>query len=161
MSTESFIILLGALLLSYVARWISAPKGRQWVLLCASYFVYAHWAGKRFLLVLIASSLLNYILGSVLRRRPTAGWLWSGIGLNILLLSFFKYLPPLFKESSDIFVSLDFLRNILMPVGVSFWTFQGLSYLFDIYREEDIDPSLLEFCLFMAFWPTVFSGPVC
>ncbi len=48
-----------------------------------------------------------------------------------------------------------------MPVGVSFWTFQALSYLFDVYREEDLDPSLTEFCLYMAFWPTVLSGPVC
>jgi alginate O-acetyltransferase complex protein AlgI len=48
-----------------------------------------------------------------------------------------------------------------MPVGISFWTFQGLSYLLDVYREEELDPSLLEFCLYMAFWPTVLSGPVC
>jgi alginate O-acetyltransferase complex protein AlgI len=161
MSIEALTILFGTLLVSWAARWISAPKARQWILLSASYFLYAHWAGKRFLLLLIASSLLNYLWGSVLRRRPTSGWLWSGIALNVLLLSFFKYLPPFFKEFPDIFVPLDFLSNIIMPVGISFWTFQGLSFLFDIYREEDIDPSLLEFCLFMAFWPTVFSGPVC
>src|SRR5437867_11187503 len=44
---------------------------------------------------------------------------------------------------------------------MSFLTFQGLSYLFDIYFEEELDPSLLEFCLYMAFWPTVLSGPIC
>src|SRR6185295_9624236 len=55
----------------------------------------------------------------------------------------------------------EFFHDIVMPVGISFWTFQGLSYLFDVYREEEIDPSLLEFCLYMAFWPTVLSGPVC
>jgi alginate O-acetyltransferase complex protein AlgI len=48
-----------------------------------------------------------------------------------------------------------------MPLGISFWTFQALSYLFDVYREEEIDPSLLEFCLYLAFWPTVTSGPIC
>src|SRR5260370_24248661 len=52
-----------------------------------------------------------------------------------------------------------------MPVGMSFWTFQGLSYLLDIYLdiypEEKLNPSVLEFCLYMAFWPTVVSGPVC
>src|SRR5256885_14506132 len=44
---------------------------------------------------------------------------------------------------------------------MSYWTFQGLSYLFDIYFEEELDPSLLEFCLYMAFWPTVLTGPIC
>ncbi len=48
-----------------------------------------------------------------------------------------------------------------MPIGISFWTFQGISYLWDIYLGEELDPSLLEFCLYMAFWPTVMSGPVC
>jgi alginate O-acetyltransferase complex protein AlgI len=52
-------------------------------------------------------------------------------------------------------------RHIVMPVGISFWTFQGLSYLIDVYLEEEVDASLLEFCLYMAFWPTVLSGPVC
>jgi alginate O-acetyltransferase complex protein AlgI len=60
------------------------------------------------------------------------------------------------------FLSLpDFVRDIVMPVGISFWTFQGLSFLFDTYREEELDPTLLEFCLYMAFWPTVLAGPVC
>mgnify|MGYP001569195455 FL=1 len=53
------------------------------------------------------------------------------------------------------------MHSILMPIGISFWTFQALSYLIDIYREEEADPTLLEFCLYMAFWPTVLSGPVC
>ncbi len=52
-------------------------------------------------------------------------------------------------------------HNIAMPLGISFWTFQALSYLFDLYREEDLDPSFLEFCLYMAFWPTVVMGPIC
>jgi alginate O-acetyltransferase complex protein AlgI len=53
------------------------------------------------------------------------------------------------------------LARIALPVGISFWTFQALSYLFDIYRDEGLDPSLVEFCLYMAFWPTVLSGPIC
>src|SRR5207247_3397456 len=74
---------------------------------------------------------------------------------------FFKYLPPLFEGAPAHAWLPDFLHRIVMPVGMSFWTFQGLSYLFDTYREEELDPSLLEFCLYMAFWPTVLAGPVC
>jgi alginate O-acetyltransferase complex protein AlgI len=73
------------------------------------------------------------------------------------LLGFFKYLPSLGTHAAG----LDYLAVIAMPIGMSFWTFQALSYLFDVYREEELAPSLLEFCLYMAFWPTVISGPIC
>ncbi len=56
---------------------------------------------------------------------------------------------------------LPLLETNIFPIGISFWTFQALSYLFEVYREEDVDPTLLEFCLYMAFWPTVLQGPIC
>jgi alginate O-acetyltransferase complex protein AlgI len=161
MTIETLTILFGILVVSCAARFIPLPKPRQWIVLAASYFMYAHWAGKRFLLLLVASSVLNYVWGGVLRRRPTTTLLWIGIALNVLLLAFFKYLPPLAKELPGAIGAPDFFQHIVLPLGISFWTFQGLSYLFDIYREEELDPSLVEFCLYMAFWPTVVSGPVC
>lgn len=161
MTSEPLGILFGILLLAYTARFISATKLRQCLLLAASYLVYAQWAGKLALSVLIASSLLNYLLGWALRRRQTAAMLWVGVGLNVLVLGFFKYLLPLGAQSSGTSWEANFLQQIAIPVGISFWTFQGLSYLFDLYREEELDPTLLEFCLYMAFWPTVLSGPVC
>ena len=53
------------------------------------------------------------------------------------------------------------LKRMVFPIGVSFWTFEALSYLLELYREEELDPTLLEFCLYMAFWPTVLQGPIC
>jgi alginate O-acetyltransferase complex protein AlgI len=161
MTIEALTILLGILLVSCAARFVPVPTIRQLVLLGASYFIYSQWAGKRFLLVLIASSLLNYFWGSVLRRRPTVALLWTGVGLNVLLLGFFKYLAPLANELPGLFGESDLVLRVFLPLGISFWTFQALSYLFDIYLEKEVDPSLLEFCLYMAFWPTVVSGPVC
>ncbi|HLH29591.1 MAG TPA: DUF5989 family protein [Terriglobia bacterium] len=144
--------MLAVVLFLWAVAWnLPGVRARQGLLLFACYFFYVNW-GLGFLSILIASSLLNFAIGSLLRRRPTAGPLWLGVAVNVLLLGFFKYLPPLLHDRAS---------YILMPVGMSFWTFQGLSYLFDIYRDEDIDPSLLEFSLYMAFWPTVFSGPVC
>jgi alginate O-acetyltransferase complex protein AlgI len=157
---QSLSVLLGIFLLCLGTRLLPFPKVRQWLLLLSSYLFYAHWEAG-FLLVLVASSLMNYVWGSVLRHRPTALCLWIGITLNLLLLSFFKYLPSLLAAGTQGSWQPELLRQIVMPVGISFWTFQGLSYLFDIYREEELDPSLLEFCLYMAFWPTVLSGPVC
>ena len=148
-------------LLLWVLAWhLPSVKWRQLLLLFASYLFYANW-GIGFLAALIISSLLNYMCGSALRRQVTTPRLWIGIAVNLLPLAFFKYLPPLLELGPAGSWQYDLARQIIMPVGMSFWTFQGLSYLFDIYLEEELDPSLLEFCLYMAFWPTVVSGPVC
>jgi len=58
-------------------------------------------------------------------------------------------------------VPLKPLVHLALPLGISFWTFQGLSYLFDLYRGEELDPSLAEFALYMVFFPVTISGPVC
>jgi alginate O-acetyltransferase complex protein AlgI len=148
-------------LVAWIIAWtFPSVRARQALLLAASYLFYSNW-GLGFLSILIASSLLNFILGALLRRRLTSGVLWLGVGLNVILLGFFKYLPPMTEAVWTTGWQLELARKIIMPVGMSFWTFQGLSYLFDLYREEELDPSLLEFCLYMAFWPVVFAGPVC
>ncbi len=151
---QTLLWVLVATLLWVVAWTRRSSNARHSLLLLGSYVFYASW-GIGFLAVLVASSLLNYACGLALRRKPTLVRLWVGVGLNVLLLGLFKYLPPALSSGSG------FLGHIVMPVGMSFWTFQGLSYLFDLYREEELDPSLLEFCLYMAFWPTVLAGPVC
>ncbi len=151
---------LGLLLLRLLAWPLRSARARQVLFLIASYLFYASW-GRWFLAVLVLSSLMNYALGAYLRRRPTAGRLWAGVVLNLLLLGIFKYLPPLARMASQDSTLAAKLAYLVMPIGISFWTFQALSYLFDLYREEHLDPSLLEFCLYMAFWPTVLSGPIC
>src|SRR5215472_1209584 len=148
------------LLLTVVGWCLPSVKGRQVLFLAASYLLYASW-GIGFLFLLAISSLMNYACGCALRRKASAPRLWLGIALNLLLLAFFKYLPVLLESGPVDSWQYDLGHQIIMPIGMSFWTFQGLSYLFDIYYEEELDPSLLEFCLYMAFWPTVLSGPVC
>lgn len=149
-----------ALLLMVVVWRLPSVKGRQLLFLAASYLLYANW-GIGFLLILIVSSLMNYGCGWALRRKVTAPRLWLGIALNLLPLAFFKYLPALLDLGPEGSWQYDLGHQIILPIGMSFWAFQGLSYLFDIYYEEELDPTVLEFCLYMAFWPTVISGPVC
>jgi alginate O-acetyltransferase complex protein AlgI len=148
------------LLLMVVGWRLQSTKGRQILFLAASYLFYVNW-GIGFLSLLIISSLMNYACGCALRRKVTVPRLWIGIALNLLPLAFFKYLPVLLELSPAGSWHDDLGRQIIMPLGMSFWTFQGLSYLCDIYFEKELDPSLLEFCLYMAFWPTVASGPIC
>src|SRR5882762_604835 len=133
-------------------------RSRQVLLLLMSYFLYSSW-GLGFLGILVLGSLLNYWLGLCLRRKPSPARLWLGIVANITMLIALKYLPaimPLLRRKS-----IGTFANIASPVGISFWTLQALSYLFDLYRGEDLEPSLLEFLLYMTFWPTVLSGPIC
>jgi alginate O-acetyltransferase complex protein AlgI len=149
----------GLLLLRLAVQVTDSFRTREWLFLIASYLFYLTW-GSWFLAILVFSSLVNYGLAIYLRRRVSPGRLWIGIGFNLLLLGFFKYLPLVAGVSANS-PELARLSHIILPVGISFWTFQAISYLLDLYREEDLNPSLLEFCLYMAFWPTVLSGPIC
>src|SRR3984885_248181 len=150
---------LGCLISLSSIIFFRSVRLRQMLLLGVSYALYLLW-GPWFLGILLLSSVGNYLLGAYLRRRITQSRLWLGIVFNLIFLGTFKYLPEL-ANSSFSFWALHSLRQLVLPLGISFWTFQALSYLFDVYRDEELDPSLLEFCLYMAFWPTVISGPIC
>jgi D-alanyl-lipoteichoic acid acyltransferase DltB (MBOAT superfamily) len=133
-------------------------KVRQAVLLLASYALYVSW-GAWFAAVLLGSTVMNFLVGEWLRRKPAKPVLALGILLNLALLSSFKYVPEM--AVSIPFASLQKFAHLALPLGISFWTFQAMSYLFDLYREEELDPSFLEFALYMAFFPVAISGPIC
>jgi alginate O-acetyltransferase complex protein AlgI len=136
---------------------IASPKLRQFLLLIASYVLYGSW-GLWFAAILLASTLVNFGLGKWVRQRSSRLALPFGIVFNLLLLGSFKYLPQIAASSS----SLQGFSRIALPLGISFWTFQAMSYLFDChYRGESLDPSFFEFALYMAFFPVVISGPIC
>jgi alginate O-acetyltransferase complex protein AlgI len=159
MSSQALLYVI-VLPVAWLLLWpLKSARSRQALLLIVSYGLYASF-GLRFLALLVFSSFINYGLGILLRRKPSIARLWLGIVFNVALLGTFKYVPaivPLLPASS----LSNSLASIVLPVGIFFWTFEALSYLFDLYREEELDPSLLEFLLYMAFWPTVLSGPIC
>src|ERR1035437_944778 len=131
---------------------------RQAVLLIGGYALYLTW-GAWFAVVLLASTVMNFLLGKWLQRKPAALILAIGILLNLALLGSFKYLPEVAVNLP--LSSLQKLSHLALPLGISFWTFQAMSYLFDLYRGEELDPSFVEFALYMAFFPVAISGPVC
>jgi alginate O-acetyltransferase complex protein AlgI len=157
--TEYVAYAIGVVVVWLVAMQLRSATARQVLYLVASYLFYISW-GSWLVVFLIFSSLVNYALGEWLKKSITEGRLWTGIIFNLVFLSVFKYLPVLGAVApSDSPFAL--LRRMIFPLGVSFWTFQALSYLLEIYREEELDPTLIEFCLYMAFWPTVLQGPIC
>ena len=137
---------------------VRARAVRQAVLLIGCCALYLTW-GAWFTAVLLASIGMNFLLGKLLQRKPSVLILSIGVLLNLALLGSFKYLPEV-----AITLPFSFLQrfsHLALPLGISFWTFQAMSYLFDLYREEELDPSLIEFALYMAFFPVVISGPIC
>jgi alginate O-acetyltransferase complex protein AlgI len=131
---------------------------RHGVLLASSVALYLTWQ-PWFAAVLFTSIVANFFLGKWLCAKPHWLPLLTGIVFNLTLLGAFKYVPELTFH----FLPLPLRETIrlALPLGISFWTFQALSYLFDLYRGEDPDPTFAEFALYMTFFPVTISGPIC
>jgi len=153
-------ILYSAVFLINLAVFAKAGSARvrQIVLLLSSYLLYCSWS-IWFLPVLLASTISNFLLGNWLRKETSALILTAGILFNLVLLGIFKYIPPIASELP--FSSLQRFAHLALPLGISFWTFQAMSYLFDLYRGEELSPSFVEFALYMSFFPVTISGPIC
>lgn len=154
------VILYGLAFLLSVAilAKVGSHRARQAILLIASYAFYLTW-GAWFALILLTSTVMNFLLGKWLRRRNSELVLGIGILLNLGLLGAFKYLPE--AAVTIPISSLQRFAHLALPLGISFWTFQAMSYLFDLYRGEELNPTFFEFALYMAFFPVVISGPIC
>ncbi len=150
---------IGVLVLWLIAMRLRSVSARQGLYLMASWLFYYSWGGW-LIVILIFSSLMNFALGEWLKRNISAARLWVGILFNLAFLSVFKYLP-LLGAVAPAGSPFALLKRMIFPLGVSFWTFQALSYLLELYREEELSSTLVEFCLYMAFWPTVLQGPIC
>ncbi len=159
MTTQLIAYGIGVVVVWLLAMRFRSVTARQWLYLIASWLFYFTWGGW-LIVILLFSSLMNYALGEWLKKSITGGRLWTGILLNLALLSTFKYLPLLGMVAPP-GSPLLLLKRIMFPAGISFWTFQAMSYLLELYREEELNPTLLEFCLYMSFWPTVLQGPIC
>lgn len=142
---------------------------RKIVILVASWFFYGWW-DWRFVALLIASGFLNWGAAQMILRadgneRARKGWLWAGVVANLAILAFFKYFGFFAEQLATLLNSVGWGRDmtileIVLPVGVSFFTFQGMSYLIDIYRRETKASSLLDLTLLMSFFPHLVAGPI-
>jgi len=163
-STFEFFVFFAALL-GLLA--ISPKRLRSHVLLIASWWFYAAWE-PRFLLLILFVSGVGYVCGIAIwmhraNRIKSLRIMWAGIAAMLAVLAYFKYTNFLLDSVVPLFGlnGTDFHQNIVLPVGLSFFTFQVISYLVDVYREE-IEPSrsLREFCLYVAFFPQLVAGPI-
>ncbi len=167
-SSIDFFIFLGAVLA--VIFLLGAPRfnrQKKLFLLGASYFFYGYW-DWRFLSLILLSTIVDWVVGTRLHRAEDTSYrkklLSVSVICNLGILGFFKYnnffIDNLRVVLSPIDMNLDNL-DIILPVGISFYTFQTMSYTIDIYRKK-IKPaqSFTEFALFVAFFPQLVAGPI-
>lgn len=142
-------------------------KKQNIFLVVVSFFFFAcfDW---RFLFLLLFSILLDYLIAikifeSISNKKR---WLWLSIGVNICFLGFFKYFNFFIDNFSELISLFGFKANIctlkiILPIGISFYTFHGLSYVIDVYNNK-LKPvkSIVDYSLFVSFFPLLVAGPI-
>lgn len=158
--------------LVFVIYWRIRPNAwrlQNAFVLLASMLFYGWW-DPRFLFLILFSSLSDHFIGiaifSATEQRTKRAWLLLSIALNLGLLGFFKYFDFFIHGFSDLLIQLGLQANlpslrIILPVGISFYTFQTLSYTIDIYRGQ-IKPTrnAIAFVAFVSFFPQLVAGPI-
>ena len=164
-STPLFLfVYLSLTLLLYYAVPL---KGRNLALLAVSLFFYA-WGERIYVVIMVASTLIDYTHGMLVERCKARGndrgarWaVASSVFFNLALLGFFKYWD--FLAASFQAVGLNFMPvlNIHLPIGISFYTFQTMSYTIDVYRgDARAQRSLVNFGTFVTLFPQLIAGPI-
>ena len=168
-NSADFALFLPIVFLLY---WFVTPRNLQKqnvLLLLSSYFFYSCW-DYRFLFLLLFSTVLDYYTGIKMYESKTITrkkcWFWLSISINLGFLGIFKYynfFATSFAETlAQLGLKIDvWTLQIILPVGISFYTFHGLSYVIDIYKSR-IKPckNFVEYALFVAFFPLLVAGPI-
>jgi alginate O-acetyltransferase complex protein AlgI len=154
----------------FAAYWLLRARRPQNILLLgASWVFYGAWSWK-FLLLLLASSVLDYACGLLIQGAPSQRrkrlLLILSVGGNLLFLATFKYLGFFVTEFAALLEQLGFaasvpVLNIVLPVGISFYTFQTIGYIVDVYRGKvPAARSFIDYALYVAFFPQLVAGPI-
>lgn len=166
-------------LVVFALCWALRRQVTLWkiVMLGASWFFYGYW-DWRFLGLLGGSSVMNHLIARGMERSKNTharrSLLVLAVLFNIGSIAFFKYAGFLFKQAFWVrrhlggepnvdfwFGGFDFVSMIVLPVGISFFTFQALSYVVDVYRGRmKTADSMLDFALYLAFFPQLVAGPI-
>ena len=141
-------------------------KAAKIFLVCSSFVFYA--IGSRdFVLIFMASVTVNYAIGTALSKFPNSKkpfkikiLFFAGILLNVALLGYYKYTDFFIQNWNFIFGTNLALKNIVLPIGISFFTFQLIAYLVDSWRGLTFGYSFLDYLLFITFFPQLIVGPI-
>lgn len=161
-----YLFFPGVFLLDHLLRWVfgkNAAKASNTLLAVSSLVFYA-FGQMRYVPLFIASILLNYFSGLVLIAAPARWrrfWLTVSLLLNLTILGFYKYAGFLSAGLSHLFRLSIPIVSPTLPIGISFYTFQGMSYVIDVYRNpKEGTGSLAKLFLYIAFFPQLIAGPI-
>ncbi len=164
----SYVIFLPIVLLIYWS-FKQHKRAQNFILLISSYIFYACW-DYRFLSLILISTITDYFVGLKLSKTTNQKrrkyWLGLSLFINLGILISFKYFAFFIESFSYLLEQVGLSANvyslqIILPVGISFYTFQTLSYTIDIYRnKQQATPDFLTFSTFVAFFPQLVAGPI-
>lgn len=161
-STIFLCVYLPLVLLGY---YICPKKGRNLFLLIVSLVFYA-WGEPKYVFLMIFSILVNYIFGRLMdknrgRQKRMKLLLVLSVVIDLGLLSVFKYTDFIITNVNAIFGSNFDLLKIALPIGISFYTFQAMSYTIDVYRDDvRVQKNLIDFGMYITMFPQLIAGPI-
>src|SRR5690349_18692724 len=161
-STVQFFVFLAIVLALF---WLAPQAWRRYLLLTASYFFYWSWNPK-FVPLLASLTAIDYLAAMWIERTATAPArrvaLCISLAANLGFLGFFKYYNFVASNIGWLLGQPDrFLLDIVLPLGISFHTFQSISYVVDVYRrEQKAIRNLTDYALFISFFPQLVAGPI-
>lgn len=161
-----FAFLPAALVGFYALARLSAQLARIWLVL-ASLFFYAWW-NPPYLLLLLGSATVNFVIGRFLQGGAVSQRslvlsktaLVAGLSFNLLLLGYFKYFAFLLGAAAGVVGKPITVPDIVLPLAISFYTFQKIGYLVECYSGQIKDASFLNYLLFVSFFPQLIAGPI-
>lgn len=165
---SSLLFLFLFLPITLLGYYLINKNYRNYWLLLASLIFFA-WGGVSFTLILLASIVLNHIIGLKIQRyldsRRAYWWLFAGVSANLLILGIFKYANFIIININSLFSHLSIPlipdTNIILPIGISFYTFHSLSYLVDIYRRKTTaQKNIFDLSLYICMFSQLIAGPI-
>ena len=168
-NTLNYAIFLPIVFILYWFVFNKSYKYQNTLLLVSSYFFYACW-DWRFLFLLIFSTVLDYYTGLKMSDAKNKSnkkfWFWLSISVNLGFLGVFKYYNFFADSFADAIANFGLHVNpwtlkVILPVGISFYTFHGLSYVIDIYKDRiKAEKNFLDYSVFVCFFPLLVAGPI-
>jgi alginate O-acetyltransferase complex protein AlgI len=153
-----FVFLPVTLSIFHILRQLRPTLAVYWLLICSLAF-YGYW-NPLFLPLLVGSIAANYTIGCLLWRRHRRPLLWAGVALNIVVLAVFKYAHFVADNILGPDHVPEFIAGIVLPLAISFFTFQQIAFLVDVWRGRTAPRRWDTYALYVTFFPHLIAGPI-
>ena len=145
---------------NWLCRRIGGNKAANILLLAASIFFYA-WGEPSYVILMLVSITVNWAAGLLMQRKRSRLTLTAAVIVNLGLLGYYKYAGMMVETVNQLFGASLAVPQIPLPIGISFFTFQALSYVIDVYRGEcETQHSWFKMALYVSFFPQLIAGPI-